>query len=93
MTTSDLTLIAYCLVDRFGNGEINNQQMVDFLIWVTGQQGLDTQDFSDGIQRDLHDKGEIENVKHGSGGGGPGVWRIQNPGRDRARVILQTLLA
>ncbi|MCY3993618.1 MAG: hypothetical protein OXF50_20525 [Caldilineaceae bacterium] len=92
MTTSDLTRIAYFLADRFGNGEVDNQQIVDFLISVTGQQGLDTQDLSNGIQRELRDNGEIESVKHGSGGGGPGVFRILGPGRDRARTLLAQLV-
>ena len=92
MTTSDLALIAYYLAYRFGNGLVNNQEMVDFLMWVTGQQGLNTQDFSNRIQRELRDNGEIESVRRGSGPGGPGVFRILGPGRDRARGLLAQLI-
>ncbi len=92
MTTSELALIAYYLADRFGNGLVNNQEMVDFLMWVTGQQGLNTQDFSNRIQRELRDNGEIVSVRRGSGGGGPGVFRILGPGRDRARGLLAQLI-
>ncbi len=93
MTTSELALIAYYLADRFGNGLVNNQEMVDFLMCVTGQQGLNTQDFSNRIQRELRDDGEIVSERHGSGGGGPGVFRILGPGRDRARGLLAQLIA
>ena len=92
MTTSDLALIAYYLADRFGNGEVNNQEIVDFLISVTRQQGLSTQDFSNRIQRELRDNEEIESVRHGSGPGGPGVFRIRAQGRDRARRLLAALV-
>ena len=90
MTPTDLTLVTYFLAERSGRGDVDNQQMVDFLVWSTGQNGLNTVDFSNRIQRELRVNDQIENVIHG-GRGGPGVFRITGPGRVRARGLLAEL--
>ena len=91
MNLTKLTLIAYFLADHFGDGNIDNQQMVEFLESVAGQQGLNTTDFSNQIQRELRENGQILNVVHG-GRGRHGVFQITQQGRARARDLLAALI-
>lgn len=95
MNLSELTLIAYYCADNFGNGDVNNEDMRDFLEGVTGQE-VTRDGFSD-IQRRLRPGSEDDPrrmiISTGNAGhNNPGRWSINAEGRMRARALLTTLL-
>ena len=98
MNLTDLALVGYYIADSLGWNGVDNQQMVNFLARIGGAGGLDTQRFSNDIQRPLR-SGDPQNPRHiesivertGGPEGQRGVWSITDQGRTRAEELLTNL--
>ncbi|MCY4091993.1 MAG: hypothetical protein OXF62_14340 [Caldilineaceae bacterium] len=98
MNLTDLALVGYYIADSLGWNGVDNQQMVNFLARIGEDGGLDTQRFSNDIQRPLR-SGDAQSPKYivsivertGGPEGQRGVWQITDQGRARAENLLTNL--